>query len=188
MCNHSKPRGSKARPIHNPDCSDECAGARAGFPLRSALGLTAIEDITLDMVRLILSSHVSGESRFWDTAMDFAEVNLGALPGTTLLVHVAAVVRMVRRERQVPFSFLSFGCRHVSDDEAALIGLLQAVQMGTQDDVNDTLEQLAQGGPVQGMRSAAVILAERMRVIEASVVHPDFTRAPVAAVRERSLH
>lgn len=169
-------------------CAHDCAGEREGLPLRASYGLTPIEDMTLDLVRLMFSAQVTGEVRYWFAAMDHAEMNLGSLPGATLCVHATALMRTVRRDRQVPFSFLSFGCRHICEDEVAIVSLLQAVQLGSQPDVDDALEHLAQGGPVHGLRACAVVLAERMRVIDQAVMQHQPQRRPHAALRDRALH
>jgi hypothetical protein len=187
---HGFKRGGLESPSgpHSEQCAGDCAGERAGLPLRASYGLTPVEDIALDLVRLLLSAQVTGEARYWFAAMDYAEVNLGSLPASTLCVHVTALVRTVRRDRQVPFSFLSFGCRHICDDEVALVSLLQAMQLGCQADLDDALDHVTQGGPVHALRACAAVLAERMRVIEASVVErPPQRRSHVPRV-DRALH
>lgn len=185
MCDSGFKRGKHDGEEH---CEGDCAGARAGLELRASHSLTPVEDMTLDLVRLLLSAQVTGEARYWFVAMDHAEMNLGSLPAATLCVHVTALVRTVRRDRRAPFSFLSFGCRHICDDEVALISLLQAVQLGSQADVDDALEHVAQGGPVHRLRASAAVLAERMRVIDQAVVSPRPQRRSHAAGIERALH
>lgn len=171
-----------------PACSDDCAGARAGLPLRARYGLTPVEDIALDLVRLMFSAQVTGDARYWFAAMEHAEMQLGSLPGATLSVHVTALMRTVRRDRQVPFSFLSYGCRHICDDEVALVSLWQTMQLGHQADVDDALEHVAQGGPVHRLRACAAVLAERMRVIEETRTAPPQPRRTHSEVTGRALH
>jgi len=185
MCDNGSLRGKKD---HDGHCDADCVGARSGLDLRASHGLTPIEDMALDLVRLLLSAQVTGEARYWFAAMDHAETNLGSLPAATLCVHVTALVRAVRRDRRAPFSFLSFGCRHICDDEIAVISLLQALQLGSQADVDDALAHLAQGGPVQGLSACSTVLAERMRVIEAALVQGQPKRRVYAADSGRALH
>ncbi len=169
-------------------CADDCAGARAGLPLRARYGLTPVEEIALDLMRLMFSAQVTGEARYWFAAMDHAETHLGSLPGATLSVHVTALMRTVRCDRQVPFSFLSFGCRHICDDEVALVSLWQTMQLGNQTDVDDALEHVAQGGPVHRLRACAAVLAERMRLIQDAKGAPPQHKRSHAAGIERALH
>ena len=187
---HGSTRGRLASPAgsDSQQCAGDCAGGRAGLPLRASYALTTVEDIALDLVRLLLSAQVTGEARYWFAAMDYAEVNLGSLPASTLCVHVTALVRTVRRDRQVPLSFLSFGCRHICEDELGLMSLIQAMQLGCQADVDDALEHVTQGGPVHALRACAAVLAERMRVIEASVVEPEPQRRSHVVGIDRALH
>lgn len=187
MANPGSKRGWFAQETSE-QCAHDCAGERAGLPLRASYGLAPIEDMTIDLVRLMFSAQVTGEARYWFAAMDHSGTHLGSLPGATLCVHVTALMRTVRRDRQVPFSFLSFGCRHICEDEVAIVSLLQAVQLGTQVDVDDALEHLAQGGPVHGLRACAAVLAERMRVIEQAVVEDHPERRSHAALSDRALH
>lgn len=187
MANPNSKRGGHVHETSK-HCAHDCAGERAGLPLRASYGLAPIEEIGLDLVRLMFSAQVTGEARYWFAAMDHAETHLGSLPGATLCVHVTALMRTVRRDRQVPFSFLSFGCRHICEDEVAILSLLQAIQLGTQADVDDALEHLAQGGPVHGLRACAVVLAERMRVIGQAVVQDQPQRRAHVALSDRALH
>lgn len=187
MCHHKRGAFARARGS-SAQCSNDCAGARAGLPSRAAYDLSELEDITLDVARLLLSAQVSGLAHFWETAMEHAETHLSSLPGATLNVHVMALMRTLRRDRTTPFTFLSFGCTHISGDEVALISLLQAMQLGSQLDVDDALEHLAQGGPVDGLRAAAVLLAERMRAIEPALRQSTPQPGAIAAGLEQALH
>lgn len=186
MCDNYGPRRTKrARP---PSCSDDCAGARAGLPLRARYGLNFVEETALDLVRLMFSAQVTGEARYWFAAMEHAEMQLGSLPAAALSVHVTALMRTVRRDRQVPFSFLSFGCRHICDDEVALINLLQTMELGDSADIDDALEHVAQGGPMDRLRACAAVPAERIRVIDIAMAESRTQERSQAGGIGRALH
>lgn len=186
MCDEcGSKRTKRAEP---PSCSDDCAGARSGLPLRARYGLNFVEETALDLLRLMFSAQVTGEARYWFVAMEHAEMQLGSLPAATLSVHVTALMRTVRRDRQVPFSFLSFGCRHICDDEVAVVNLLQAMQLGDSADVDDALEHVAQGGPVDRLRACAAVLAERIRMIDTAIAESRIQERAQAGGIGHALH
>lgn len=167
-------------------CARSCVGEQAGLPRRAEFGLSPAEDMILDITRLVLSAHVAPEAGYRKAAVDYAEACFGGEPGTTLAAHVAVMVRMIRRERRHPFSFLSFGCRHITTDEEALVSLLQTISFGNDSDISDALEHLAQGGPVDGMRAAAAVLVRHLQSMAAARAWA--RRAATPPGTERTLH
>lgn len=167
-------------------CANTCVGEQAGLPRRAEFGLTPAEDMILDITRLVLSSHVAPEAGYRKAAVDYAEACFGCEPGATLAAHVAVLVRMIRRERRHPFSFLSFGCRHITPDEEALVSLLQTISFGHDRDIDDALAHLAQGGPVDGMRAAAAVLVRHLQAMAAARARARRGATPPGT--ERTLH
>jgi hypothetical protein len=109
---------------------DVCAGHALGFPMRAELGFTPIESVTLDVFRCLCEVYITGSAQPWEIAMKEAEEKLGAAEGPLLVARVTALLRALRSERKVGFSFLSVGCQHVSPDELAVSGLLKAARVG----------------------------------------------------------
>lgn len=135
----------QADPLAAGECLDgeDCAAHRAGLPKRSNYELTLPEEVTLEAVRLLLSTYVTADARYWDGAVEFTEVNLGETDGLNILVHVTRFVRALQRDRQGPFNFLTFGCQHISHDELAMISALQAARMGPASEFADAIQHLA---------------------------------------------
>ena len=107
---------------------DVCAGHALGFPLRAELGFLPIENITLDVFRCLCDVYTSGSAQPWEIAIKIAEENLGAAEGPLLVARVTALLRALRAERKLGFSYLSIGCQHVSSDELAVAGVLKAAR------------------------------------------------------------
>ena len=107
-----------------------CAGHALGFPLQSALGFSSIENITLDVFRCICDVYATASAQPWEIAVRFAEDQLGAIDGPLLVARVTALMRALRQERGIGFSYLSVGCRHVSPDELTITGLLKSARTG----------------------------------------------------------
>ncbi|MBA2126040.1 hypothetical protein DLM45_07360 [Hyphomicrobium methylovorum] len=119
------------------DCSggkDEpvCAGQALGFPLRRTLGFSPIENVTLDVFRCVCDVYSSGSTQPWEIAMKAAEEHLGDVEGPVLVGHVTALLRALRRERALGFSYLSIGCHHISPDELAVTAVLKSVHLKDQ--------------------------------------------------------
>lgn len=110
-----------------PQSEDVCAGHALGFPLRTELGFSPIENVTLDVFRAVCEIY-SGSAQLWDFALKISEENFGAGEGPLLVARVTALLRALRVERKIGFSYLSMGCQHVSPDELAVAGLLKAVR------------------------------------------------------------
>jgi hypothetical protein len=119
-------------PTSDSDSQDEpvCAGHALGFHLQSALGFTPIETITLDVFRCICDVYATASAQAWEAAVRLAEEHLGPADGPLLVARVTALLRALRQERGIGFSYLSSGCRHVSPDELTIAGLLKAARMG----------------------------------------------------------
>ncbi|MET0639611.1 MAG: hypothetical protein ABWZ19_06310 [Hyphomicrobium sp.] len=107
---------------------DVCAGHALGFPLRSELGFSPIENVTLDVFRCVCEIYTSGSAQPWEIAIKISEENLGDRDGPLMVARVTALLRALRAERKLGFSYLSVGCQHVSPDELAVAGLLKAVR------------------------------------------------------------
>jgi hypothetical protein len=113
-------------------CEDdgECMGAKLGLPLRSGMGFTTVEEVTLDCLRLVAWSYASGESPAWDKALEFAERHFGTQHGHLVAVRLCGLMRALRVERQTGFTFLSAHCRHICNDELAVMSLIKAARQG----------------------------------------------------------
>lgn len=111
-----------------PAGEDVCAGHALGFPLRSELGFSPIENVTLDVFRCVCEIYTSGSAQPWEIAIKISEENLGTDEGPILVARTTALLRALRAERKLGFSYLSVGCQHVSPDELAVAGLLKAVR------------------------------------------------------------
>lgn len=120
----SKPQGTSAQPTDE----NVCAGHALGFPLRSELGFLPIENITLDVFRCVCDVYATGSAQPWEIAMKISEERLGAGEGPMLVALVTALLRALRIERKLGFSYLSIGCQHVSPDELAVTGLLKSAR------------------------------------------------------------
>lgn len=111
-----------------PAGEDVCAGHALGFPLRVELGFSPIENVTLDVFRAICEVYTSGSAQPWEIAFKIAEENLGMNDGAVIVARVTTLLRALRSERKIGFSYLSVGCQHVSPDELAVAGLLKAAR------------------------------------------------------------
>jgi hypothetical protein len=110
-----------------------CAGHALGFPLRSELGFLPIENLTLDVFRCICDVYATGSAQPWEIAMKISEERLGAGEGPVLVALVTGLLRSLRLERKLGFSYLSIGCQHVSPDELTVTALLKSAR--ARDDV-----------------------------------------------------
>ncbi len=116
---------SSSRPTTD---EESCAGHALGFPLRSELGFSSIENLTVDVFRAACEIYTSGSAQPWEIAHKIADENLGAVEGPLFVARVTALLRALRSERNIGFSYLSIGCQHISPDELAIAGLLKAVR------------------------------------------------------------
>lgn len=121
---------STPTPDSDPQDEPVCAGHALGFPLRSALGFTPIENITLDVLRCICDVYATASAQAWEAAMRLAEEQLGPADGPLLVARVTALLRALHQERGIGFSYLSTGCQHVSPDELTIAALLKAARLG----------------------------------------------------------
>lgn len=137
---------------------DVCAGHALGFPMRAELGFLPIESITLDVFRCLCEVYTSGSAQPWDIAMKEAEEKLGAGEGPVLVARVTALLRALRAERKIGFSYLSVGCQHVSPDELAVSGLLKAARTGDEGALHRGLK-LALNGPQASARTQCAVRA-----------------------------
>ena len=127
-----KIKNLESTPTSNTQDEPVCAGHALGFPLRSALGFSPIENITLDVFRCICDVYATASAQPWEMAVRLAEEQLGAIDGPLLVARVTALLRALRQERGVGFSYLSVGCQHVSPDELTVTGLLKSARVGDQ--------------------------------------------------------
>jgi hypothetical protein len=122
-------RNKSPKPNNDAAANDDvCAGHALGFPLRSELGFSPIENLTLDVFRAACEIYTSGSAQPWEIAHKIADENIGDGDGPLLVARVTALLRALRSERRLGFSYLSIGCQHVSPDELAVAGLLKAVR------------------------------------------------------------
>jgi hypothetical protein len=126
----SKPKASKTALGQKQPDENVCAGQALGFPLQRALGFQPIENITLDVFRCVCDVYATASAQPWDVAIRIAEEQLGPAEGPLLVANVTALMRALRKERMVGFSYLSVGCRHVSPDELTVTGLLRSMRHG----------------------------------------------------------
>jgi hypothetical protein len=122
--NFPKPKGGEAEA----EAEDVCAGHALGFPHRADLGFLPIENLTLDVFRCLCDVYATGSAQPWEIANKIAEDSLGAAEGALLVARVTALLRAVRAERKLGFSYLSIGCQHISPDELAVAGVLKAAR------------------------------------------------------------
>jgi hypothetical protein len=125
-----KIRNPKPETAANAQDETVCAGHALGFPLRSELGFMAIENVTLDIFRCVCDVYATASAQPWEVAVRLSEEQLGAIDGPLLVARVTALLRALRQERAIGFSYLSVGCQHVSPDELTIAGLLKSVRTG----------------------------------------------------------
>jgi hypothetical protein len=170
------------------DGEDMCAGHALGFPLRSELGFSPVENVTLDVFRAICEVYTSGSAHPWEVAIKMSEDNMGNSDGPLLVARVTALLRALRSERKLGFSYLSVGCQHVSPDELAVAGLLKAMRSrdehGIQRGLTLALDKAQTSARTQ---SAARTLAALQQQLSAAHVNdntdaPDFHEQTVQAI------
>ncbi|WP_082072764.1 hypothetical protein [Hyphomicrobium sp. 99] len=137
---------------------DVCAGHALGFPMRAELGFLPIESITLDVFRCLCEVYTTGSAQPWEIAMKEAEEKLGTGEGPVLVARVTALLRALRSERKIGFSYLSVGCQHVSPDELAVSGLLKAARARDESALERGLK-LALDGPQASVRTQFAVRA-----------------------------
>lgn len=140
-----------------------CDCGMAGLPLRSAFGLTAIENVTLDVVRLICLSFATGEADHYSAAYDHAELYFGATDGPELVARATALVRAVRSERKGSFNFLSSHCRHICDDELAMLTVVKSARLKGRDSLNEIARFLSRAAVADQIVCAAEKLTHLQR-------------------------
>ena len=154
----SKPNNdtATANATGNATGEDVCAGHALGFPMRAELGFLPIEGITLDVFRCLCEVYTSGSAQPWDIAIREAEEKLGAGEGPVLVARVTALLRALRAERKIGFSYLSVGCQHVSPDELAVSGLLKAARAGDEIALHRGLKLALNGEQASARTQSAV--------------------------------
>jgi hypothetical protein len=167
---------------------DQCAGHALGFPLRSELGFNAIENLTLDLFRCACEIYTSGSAQPWEMALKLSEENIGAGEGPVLVARITALLRALRAERKLGFSYLSVGCQHVSPDELAVAGLLKAARSRDENGVQRGL-MLSLDKPQSAHRTlnaARSLAALQVRLssfrADAESVHHDFDGQTIDAI------
>ena len=165
---------NKAQKPNNPtqDGENVCAGHALGFPLRSELGFSPIENTTLDVFRAVCEVYTSGSAQPWEIAIKISEENLGEGDGPLLVARVTALLRALRSERKLGFSYLSIGCQHVSPDELAVAGLLKAVRSRDEHGVQRGL-MLALDRPHTSTRTQSAARALAALQLQLTASHAD---------------
>jgi hypothetical protein len=148
---------------------DVCAGHALGFPLRAELGFLPIEDATLDVFRCLCDVYATGSAQPWEIAIKIAEENIGAIEGPLLVARITALLRAVRAERKLGFSYLGIGCQHISPDELAVSGVLKASRAQDQNAMERGLA-LALDNPETSARTE--LAARALAALQARYVAP----------------
>jgi hypothetical protein len=114
------------------------AGQARLCPLRVALAtrpdVESYDDfgrVTLSLFRFIAAAYATGASDCWEAAYRFADEAPGIADSPLLVARVAALVRLLRRDRPCQLCFMPPSCRRLSQDETELMRLL-AVARGNQ--------------------------------------------------------
>ena len=90
-------RQKNSKPIGNPQAGEDvCAGHALGFPLRTELGFSPIENVTLDVFRAVCEVYTSGSAQPWEIAFKIAEENLGVIDGPLVVARTTALLRALR--------------------------------------------------------------------------------------------
>jgi hypothetical protein len=150
-----------ALPHHSED--DQCAAARAGLPRRETFKFNLQEEVCLDVVRELLSMYMTADAQHWHSALEFVEMHLGDTSSAQFVAQATNFVRALRIERSCPFNFLTFGCKHITSDELAMMSALQAARLGPKYEFNDALQYLAQSGSYAQLERTIAQLAELLR-------------------------
>ncbi len=141
------------------DEDDQCAAARAGLPKRKTFNFTLRQEVCLDTVREILSMYMNADARHWHAALEFTEMHLGEAVSASFVAHVTNLLRALRLERSCPFNYLTFGCKHITSDELAMMSALRTACLGPGYEYEDALSYLAQSGRYAKLDRAVMALA-----------------------------
>ena len=163
----------------------QCAGACAGLPKRSAFNFTRCEEVCLDVVREILSMYMSADARHWHSALEFTEMHLGDANSVSFVARVTNLVRALRDERRCPFNFLTFGCKHITGDELAMMSALRTARAGPNYQHKEALQYLAQSASVAKLEMAILQLAGLLKSPDASEACRPAGNAPEKSFAER---
>ena len=145
-----------------------CAGQALGFPLRSALGFSPMENITLDVFRCLCDVYATASAEPWEGAVRLAEEQLGAIDGPLLVARVTALLRALRQERGTGFSYLSLGCQHVSPDELTVTALIKSARVGDHLAFQHGIALALNNGPATEQTRLAVRCLADMQLQQAS--------------------
>ncbi len=136
-----------------------CECGRDDLARRETMGLTPLEDLILDVSRLIFDIHGNGNGAAWLTAIDLTEQAAGPGTGPLLLARATAFVRAMLAERQGCFQFLTAGCRHMTQHEVAMLEVLKSARGKDWHALNYMAQSLAGAESVQRIVSSALTLA-----------------------------
>lgn len=106
------------------------------LPKLSSLGLSAIELLTLRILRTICLGCEQDQLSYWDNAFDFAERQIGEIDGPPLVARCISLLRAIRANRPGAFCYMSVGCEHISEDEQALLAVIRAETNNDPDSVS----------------------------------------------------
>lgn len=160
-----KRRHGRAKPM----VADEAVEARDNNPCRCREhGLPQLVFLTSDpaeiaiirLVRAFMAGYASGEIGFWDQALPIAEATFGMEIAPLFAGHVLALVRAIRHERMVDFRFQGIACHGVSEDEAALIALLQIAWNQDEEEVALLAARFAHNPDTPGFRFAVTAVVD----------------------------
>lgn len=172
----SKPNKAK-RPVFRgiadeaEGCSSGCAGQAGGFPLKSALGTSATEELFLDVMRCLCDVYSTGGAMGWEVAIRRAERVLGVDIGPMLVSRATSLLRALHAERRNSYRYLSFGCQHICDDEIALVMFLRALRKNNTMEAEIGLAAVTGGAPIAPQsHDAAMCLVGMFDLIERNKV------------------
>ena len=170
-----------------PEESEDCAGARAGLPLRKTFNFTPHEDVYLDVVREILAMYASADARHWHAALEYTEMHFNDACAVSFVARATNFVRGLRAERHCPFNFLTFRCSHITSDELAMMSALQTARHGPEYVHKDALQYLAQSASFNKLERAVRELADLLEAPAAPSALQTSAREP-ATKASRARH
>ena len=96
------------------------------LPLVSALDLTPVEHLLLDILRMLCTGLEHDRLAYWMNAFEAAEERFGAIDGPLIVSAAISLLRALRAERACGFGYMSNECPHISEDEQDVMKLIRA--------------------------------------------------------------
>ncbi len=127
---------------------------------RAALGLSNLENLQLDVVRLYCTSIASNDVTALDAAHDLAIRRLGAVDGSRCVASITRLMVAIQRQRQGHFGFLPACSAVVCDDELDILSLLRSCRFPNARVTRARAEKLLNGGDASAVITAALDLVQ----------------------------